>query len=57
MHKRETALGYLGLGILALLVILIPVIVLIPTLRFAAGVVLLLVGLFAQAVWRAARSA
>lgn len=43
----ERAMGWLGLGIVALLVLLIPVIVLVPALRLAAGVLLLLVGLFA----------
>jgi predicted transcriptional regulator len=43
----ETALSWLGLGIVVLLVVLIPVIALAPTLRLATGVVLLLVGLFA----------
>ena len=43
----ETAMGWLGLGIVVLLLVLILVIVLVPTLRLAAGVLLLLVGLFA----------
>ena len=43
----ETALGWQGLGFVVLSLVLIPVIALAPTLRFAAGVVLLVVGLFA----------
>jgi len=53
----ETALGWLGLGIMMLLLIAIPVIVFIPAMRLAVGVLLLLVGLFAWASMWAVRSA
>jgi hypothetical protein len=55
MHTREIALGWLGLGILALPVILIPAIVLMPALRFGVGVILFLAGLFARGMWRVVR--
>jgi hypothetical protein len=49
MHRPtlERAMGYLGLGMLVLCLVGIPVIVFVPALRVAAGVVFLLVGLFA----------
>ena len=43
----ERAMGYLGLGMVVLIVIGVPVIVFVPALRLAAGVFFLLVGLFA----------
>ena len=43
----ERAMGYLGLGMLVLIVIGVQVIVVVPALRLAAGVFFLLVGLFA----------
>ena len=43
----DTAINWLGIGLIVLLLVLIPVIVLVPTMRLAAGVLLLLVGLFA----------
>jgi hypothetical protein len=43
----ETALGWIGVGMSGLLLILVPMIVLVPTMRVAAGVILFLVGLFA----------
>jgi hypothetical protein len=52
----ERAMGWMGLGIVALLLVAIPVIVLVPALRLAAGVLLLLVGLFARAMRRVVRS-
>jgi hypothetical protein len=53
----ETALGCLGVGMIMLMLALIPVIVLVPTLRIVAGVILLLVGLFACVSMWAVRSA
>jgi hypothetical protein len=52
----ERAMGWLGLGIVGVLLVVIPVIVLIPALRLAAGVLLLLLGLFAWASHWAVRS-
>ena len=52
----ERAMGWLGVGMIVLFLILIPVIVLVPAMRVAAGVLLLLVGLFAWASNWAVRS-
>jgi hypothetical protein len=62
MHRSDeqatlaTAMGWLGPGIVVLFLVLIPVVVLIPGARLAAGVLLLLVGLFAWASMWAVRS-
>jgi hypothetical protein len=52
----ETAMGWLGLGLIVLFLVLIPVVVLIPGARLAAGVLLLVVALFAWASMWAVRS-
>ena len=53
----ETALGWLGLGMIVPRFVLVPVIVFVPGARLAAGSLLLLVGLFAWASMWAVRSA
>ena len=52
----ERAMGYLGLGMLVLCLVGIPIIVFVPTLRLATGVVFRLVGLFAWVSHWAVRS-
>jgi predicted transcriptional regulator len=53
---RETTMGWLGRGLMALFLLAIPVMVLIPAARLAAGVLLLLVGLCAWVSMSAVRS-
>ena len=53
----ERALGYLGVGMIVLMLVLIPVTVLVPALRIVAGSILILVGLFAWVSMWAVRSA
>lgn len=52
----ERALGWLGVGLLALLFVGVPVIVFVSALRVAAGVLLVLAGLIAWACDWAVRS-
>jgi hypothetical protein len=52
----EAALGWLGVGMIVLLLVLIPVIVLVPVLRIVAGIILILMGLVAWVSMWAVRS-
>ena len=52
----ERALGYLGVGMIVLLLVLIPVTILVPALCIVAGSILILVGLFAWVSMWAVRS-
>ncbi|MEO7908594.1 MAG: hypothetical protein ABIV47_02985 [Roseiflexaceae bacterium] len=52
----ETAMGSLGVGLIALVLVAIPIIAFVPTMRLAVGVLLLLVGLLAWASHWAVRS-